>query len=83
MLVTLLGIEMLVKFVKDEKALVPIPVTGRPLITLGMVTAPPKPMYFAIETVPFVVVRVQGTLAIPRAVGRPPKVEPQPIDPGR
>jgi hypothetical protein len=45
MLVTLLGMVTLVRRVHQENASYPMLVTGRPLIVLGMVTAPPEPVY--------------------------------------
>jgi hypothetical protein len=42
MLVTLLPIVTLVRLVQSENAFSPMLVTGRPLIVLGMVTAPLK-----------------------------------------
>src|ERR1039458_9132864 len=56
MLVTLLGIVKLVRLVHSENALVPMLVTGRPLIVSGMLTAPPEPRYAVMVTVPLLVV---------------------------
>ena len=44
MLVTLMGIVMLVRLVFWLNTLCSMLVTGRPLIELGMVTAPPAPV---------------------------------------
>ena len=43
MLLTLLGIITPVMLVQPKKARYPMLVTGRPLIVLGMATAPPGP----------------------------------------
>jgi hypothetical protein len=56
MLVTLLGIVMLVSPSHQKKALTSMLVTARPLIALGMITAPPGPVYPVIVTVPSLVV---------------------------
>src|SRR5438445_10823326 len=45
MLVTLVPIVMLVTLVEKWNAKSPMLVTGRPFVTLGMVTAPPGPVY--------------------------------------
>src|SRR5579859_8025070 len=52
--VTLLGITTSVRLVKPEKALLPILVTGRPSIWLGIVTCP-GPTYPVIVMVPLLV----------------------------
>src|ERR1035441_1935060 len=76
-LATLLGMVMLVRPGRPENAPAPMLVTGRPVIVLGMVTAPPEPVYTVMVIVPLMVVQVQG----PRTAGRPPKVLPQPVVP--
>jgi hypothetical protein len=45
MRVTLLGIVTLVGLVRYKNAPFPMRVTGRPLVALGMATAPPRPVY--------------------------------------
>jgi len=45
MLVTLVPIVMLVTLVEKWNAKSPMLVTGRPFVMLGMVTAPPGPVY--------------------------------------
>ncbi len=50
MLITLLGIVMLVRVVLLKNAWVPMLVTGKLPIALGIVTAPPLPMYLVIVT---------------------------------
>jgi uncharacterized membrane protein len=52
MLVTLVGIVTLVKVTQEANALVPMLVTGRLLIVLGIVTAPPVPVYFVMVILP-------------------------------
>ena len=44
MLVTLDGIVTLSSTKEDSKALAPMPVTVKPLMLVGMVTAPPDPV---------------------------------------
>ena len=44
MLVTLAGITTLVRLALPSKALAPMPVTGRPSMVSGMITAPPGPV---------------------------------------
>jgi hypothetical protein len=61
MLVTLLGITTLIRLVfgpfhVPANARCPMLTTGSPLIVLGMVTAPPGPVYLVIVIVPFVAV---------------------------
>ena len=56
MLVTLLGIVTLARLVHDKNAKAPMLVTGRPLIVLGMVTAPPGPVYPVMVMLPLLVV---------------------------
>src|ERR1022692_1059916 len=83
MLVTLLPIvtpDRLVQF-KNESS--PRLVTGRPSIMLGMITAPPGPMYLMIVIVLLLVVQIQGTCGSHGAVGRPPNVGPQPVVPDK
>ena len=53
---TLLGIVTPAKPEKPENALFPMLVTGRPLVVLGMVTAPPEPVYPVMVIVPLLVV---------------------------
>ena len=48
MLVMLFGILTLVNVVSDANALVPMTVTGKPLIELGMLTTPVAPKQWAI-----------------------------------
>jgi hypothetical protein len=50
MLVTLLGIVTLVRLVLSRNASSPMLVTGRPPMELGIVTAPPAPVYPVIFT---------------------------------
>ena len=45
MLVTLLGIARSTKFVWSWNAQSPMPVTGKPLMVLGMLTVLPEPVY--------------------------------------
>jgi len=56
MLVTLEGKVTLARLVQPRNASSPMLVTGRPLITLGIVTAPPGPVYPVMVTAPFAVV---------------------------
>jgi hypothetical protein len=58
MLVTLLGIVTLVRLQQPENALTPMPVTDQPLVLLGIVTAPPGPVYPVMVIVPLLVVQV-------------------------
>jgi len=55
MLVTLLGIVILVMLLA-RKSKSPIPVTGRPLIVLGIATTSLVPVYPVTVTAPFVTV---------------------------
>jgi hypothetical protein len=55
MLVTLLGIVTLVSLVQSENAFSPMLVTGRPLIVLGMVTAPLEQLYRVMVMAPLFV----------------------------
>src|ERR1035437_2680066 len=65
MRVTLLGIVTLVRLVHIQNAISPILVTGRPLVVLGMVTAPPGPVYLVMVIAPLLVVYLNwaGTAA--------------------
>ena len=45
MLVMLSGIVTLVRVVFDPNAKFPMPVTGRSVIVLGIITTPPAPVY--------------------------------------
>jgi hypothetical protein len=56
MLVTLSGIVTLVVMFVEKNAKNPMLVTGSPSILLGMVTAPPEPMYLVIVIVPLLLV---------------------------
>ncbi len=58
-------------------------VTGRPLIAQGITTAPPRPVYLAMEIMPLLMVKVDGTSEVPNMAGRPPNVVPQPVVYGR
>ena len=58
MLVTLFGIVRLVTFVQPQNAWSPMLVTGRPFVVLGIVTAPPEPVYPVMVMVPLLVVKV-------------------------
>ena len=46
MLVPLFGIVTLVGLLHSKNAQFPMLLTGKPLTVLGMVTAPPRPVYF-------------------------------------
>jgi hypothetical protein len=59
MLVTLSGIVMLVTMLFQRNARDPMEVTGRPLIVLGMFTAPPEHVYPVMVIVPLLVVQVK------------------------
>jgi hypothetical protein len=56
MFVTLSGSLMLVRPVHHSNAEPPMLATGRPLIVLGMITAPPEPVYPVIVIAPLLVV---------------------------
>jgi hypothetical protein len=56
MSMTLFGIRTLVRFEQWLNAPNPMPVTGRSLITLGILTAPPAPVYFVMVIVLLLVV---------------------------
>src|ERR1017187_5728862 len=58
MLVTLSGIVTLDRRKEAANALFPMLVTGRPLVVLGMSTAPPEPVYPLMVIVPLLVVRM-------------------------
>src|ERR1035438_6632036 len=58
MLVTLLGTTTLARLMQSEKAKLPMLVTDRPLMVVGMVTAPPGPVYPVMVIVPLLVVKV-------------------------
>src|ERR1035438_3379090 len=58
MLIMLPGIMMLVRFVLPWNALIPTIVTGKPLVELGMVTAPPGPVYRVMVIAPLLVVNM-------------------------
>src|SRR5690349_15412251 len=55
-LVTLLGIVTLVTLAEYPNAWLPMEATGRPVITAGIATAPPGPVYCVIVMVPLLVV---------------------------
>ena len=62
MLVTLVPIVTLVRLVQLENGepprLVPMLVTGKPLVESGMVTSPPGPVYRVMVIAPLLVVKV-------------------------
>ena len=82
MLVTLLAIVTLVRLVQSSNASSPMLVTGRPLIVLGMVTAPPGPLYPVMVIVPLLT-NVGPVRHRPEHGRKPPNVWAQPVVPGR
>jgi len=72
MLVTLFGIVTDVTLPSDANAEFPILLTGRPLVMLGMVTAPPGPVYPVMVIAPLLVVKLNWaftTTGIARSSG--------------
>ena len=57
-LVMLLRIETLARPLLNSNARAAMLVTGRALVVLGMVTAPPEPVYLVMVIVPLLVVKV-------------------------
>ena len=58
MLVTLFGIVTPARLVQVSKAWLPMLVTSRPLVVLGMITSLPRPVYAIIVIVPLLVVKL-------------------------
>jgi hypothetical protein len=63
MLVILFGMVTLVRAAQERNASFPMVTTVRPLVVLGMITAPPEPVYDVMVIVPLLVVKVNWASA--------------------